>query len=548
MRILSRRPAATRRVGLVLIAACVMSACSPSGREEQLPPLSKAPVWERVPAADLPSDFVDFEPSSMSSSTRGFFAASSYSPSASSDVTQKVFASLDGRNWRDRTPSNMSTAAMRQSLASHGSTTWLLGGQGFEIPRVAVWKTTDNGSSWKPAALMPVSPDVEIPVAIAVGASGVVVVTKVTPGMGKPEEEMARLRVRSADTSGKFTRSWETPCPGHEGSEAGAEALVTDDGFYLLTDCTTTDFEPADKLFKSADGRKWTPDSLPSNGNEFDHMARNGSVTVLTGGLASDNVEHTTQPRIWYRKDNGRWRTTGPLDPGRLPDAGVVARHGQKVVALTAAGTGFVAVGFARAPDDSSVGAMWFSPDGKKWAKQRTRANGFTSPRSLTTLTARGNTIAVLASHRYWETGDPAHARIWIGDLAPRTRRSQAPSPAPLAPFVGTWIWSGASITIARNGDFTYRYTTLVQCSDHAPPCDEGEKMGGRATGTLRPGHTSKTAVGTFNEPVSDEPAGSTIKITRKSYKTIEIAVNGNSYGLFCEPHSSRCAGHVGAG
>lgn len=549
MRFVSPRPARSSRAGICLVAVCVLAACSGSGSDDDPPAPSKAPTWQNVPVTDLPSDFVDFQPSSMSASAHGFFAASGYQPNMSLDVAQKVFTSRDGRKWRDRTPKDMSTAATVQSLASHGSATWLLGGHGFSIARTALWTTENDGSSWKKPVLLPESSDVELPVAIAAGDRGTLLVTKVTPGQGKPDEQQASIRVWLAKKSGPPEKLWQTPCIGHEGEEASAEALVADDGFYLLTDCTTKDFVPADHLFKSTDGRSWKAEPLPGDGNEFDHMARNGSTMVLTGGLAADDVEHITDPRTWYRNDNGEWHTSTPLDVGRLPDAGVVSRRAQEMLGIAAAGSGFVAIGSARAPDNSASGAMWFSADGATWAKQPTRTNGFDRLRSLAALATLKTTIVVLGSNKAWETSDPAHARIWIGDIAPGPRRPPAPAgTGPLAQFVGAWSWSGATITIAANGSFVYRYTTLVQCSDHAPPCDNGTEMGGRATGTLRPGRTAGEAVGTVKEALANDPAGSTVRITREPYSAIDMTVNKNGYGLFCEPGSNRCAGHVGAG
>lgn len=546
MRLLNPRFTVLRRAAVCLVAVCPLAACTGSGSDEP-PAVSKAPVWQNIPEADLPSDFVDFQPSSMSASDHALFAASGYWPNTSLSVAQKVFTSRDGRRWRERTPDGMSTTATVQSLASYGSTTWLLGGQGFSTARTALWSTEDDGSSWRDPVLLPTSPDTEIPVTVAAGKRGTLLVTKVTPGSGRPDEQQASLRVWLTEKSGQPTKLFETPCGGHEGSEAAAEALVADDAFYLLTNCTTNEFVPADELFESTDGRSWKKESLPGDGNEFNHLARNGDTMVLTGGLAADNVEHTTEPRTWYRKGDDRWRTGAPLDVGRLPDTGVVPRKAQEMLAVTPAGSGFVAIGSARAADNSAVGALWFSADGTKWAKQPTRSNGFDELRSLAALTTWKTKVVVLGSNRAWETSDPAHARIWIGDLAPDTRRpSPSADPRPLARFVGTWSWSGASITINPNGSFAYRYLTLVQCSEHAPPCDDGGEMGGRATGTLHQGSTPDEAVGTVNDALTDDPAGSSITITREPYMAIDITVNKKGHGLFCEPGANRCAAHVG--
>ncbi|QIQ01706.1 hypothetical protein [Streptomyces liangshanensis] len=72
--------------------------------------------------------------------------------------------------------------------------------------------------------------------------------------------------------------------------------------------------------------------------------------------------------------------------------------------------------------------------------------------------------------------------------------------------------------------------------------------MGGRATGTLHQGRTPDEAVGTVNDALTNDPAGSPIRITREPYMAIDITINTNGYGLFCEPGSTRCAGHVGSG
>ncbi|MFF1519865.1 hypothetical protein [Streptomyces sp. NPDC058305] len=483
----------------------------------------------------------------MSSSSRALFAASSYVPTTSLDVPQKVFASRDGIGWRDRTPEGMSTAATVQSLAAHGSTTWLLGGQGFSTARAALWTTDSDGASWKGPMLLPRSRDTEIPVSVAAGERGALVVTKVTPGRGKPDEQQASLRLWLVKKSGHSTNLFETPCGGHEGSEATAEVLVADDTFHLLTNCTTRDFRPADQLFASRDGRKWKKEPLPHNGNQFDHLARNGDTMVLTGGLADDSVEHITEPHTWYREGNSGWHTGAPLDVGRLPDVGVVPRKSQEMLAVAPAGSGFVAIGSARAADNSAVGALWFSADGKKWTKQPTRANGFDKLRSLATLTVWKQKVVVLGSRRAWETSDPANARIWIGDLAHGSRsHSPTATPRPLARFVGTWSWSGASITIKDDGSFAYRYLTMVQCSEHAPPCDKGSEMGGKASGVLHEGRTHDEAVGTVVEALPNAPAESSITISREPYMAIDITINKMGYGLFCEPGANRCAGHVG--
>ncbi|WP_329266637.1 hypothetical protein [Streptomyces sp. NBC_01451] len=548
MRLLNHRLATAHSAFACLAALCLLSACTESGSDKPRP-LSKAPVWLNVPEAELPADFVDFYPSSMSSSSKALFAASGYLPITSLDVPQKVFASRDGVGWRDRTPEGMSTAATVQSLAAYGSTTWLLGGSGFSTARAALWTTDNDGSSWKSPMLLPRSPDTEIPVAVAAGERGALVVTKVTPGRAKPDEQQASLRVRLVEKTGHPTTLFETPCGGHEGDEAKAEVLVADDAFHLLTNCTTGDFQPADQLFTSHDGGRWKKEPLPDNGNEFGHLARNGDTMVLTGGLADDDVEHTTEPRTWYRQGNDRWHTGAPLDVGRLPDAGVVPRKDQEMLAVTPAGSGFVAVGSARAADNSAVGALWFSADGKKWIKQPTRANGFDNLRSLATLTVWKENVVVLGSRRAWETSDPAHARIWIGDLA-RSSRNPSPSASrrPLAQFVGTWTWSGASITIRADGSFSYRYLTMVQCSEHAPPCDKGTEMGGGASGTLHEGRTADKASGTVVDALPNDPAGSSITITREPYMAIDITINKRGYGLFCEPGVHRCSGHVGSG
>jgi hypothetical protein len=549
MRLLNHRLATGRSAVVWLVALCLLSACTESGSDKPQP-LSKAPSWRAIPVAELPADFIDFYPSSMTSSSKALFAASGYLPTTSLDVPQKVFASRDGVGWRDRTPEGMSTTATVQSLAAYGSTTWLLGGNGFSTARAALWTTDNDGSSWKGPILLPRSPDTEIPVAVAAGERGALVVTKVTAGRAKPDEQQASLRVRLVEKTGQPpTTLFDTPCGGHEGNEAKAELLVADDAFHLLTNCTTSDFKPADQLFTSRDGRRWKKEPLPDNGNEFDHLARNGDTMVLTGGLADDDVEHTTEPRTWYRQGTDRWRTGAPLDVGRLPDVGVVSRKAQEMLAVTPAGSGFVAIGSARAADNSAVGALWFSADGKKWAKQPTRANGFDKLRSLATLTVWKKKVVVLGSRRAWETSDPAHARIWIGDLA-RSYRSPSPSARhqPLEQFIGTWTWSGASITIKGDGSFAYRYLTMVQCSEHAPPCDQGTEMGGKASGTLHEGRTADKAVGTVVDALPNAPAGSSITITREPYMTIDITINKEEFGLFCEPGAQHCAGHVGSG
>lgn len=541
MRRLTRTGAGIRLAASCLLAT-TLAAVGSCGGPNTSGALSPPPVWDKVALADLPADFVNFEPSSASASRYGFFATSAYSPWGGPD--QDVFTSVDGRSWHRRAPGGLSTLATGTSLATDGKTTWLLGGEGFATAHPAVWSTKD-GSTWSAPVSLPQGPDVEVPVTVAAGPKGVMVVSRVTPGRGKPDELKAALRVRVSAPSGAFTRAWDVPCPGSDGQEGTAEALADDNGFHLVAECWNQ-ITPADALFDSADGGSWKRQVPPADGNKFTHLARNGPVTVLTGGLAASDVEQTTEPKVWYKTGDGPWHTAAPLDPGRLPDAGVVPRHDQAVLAVTAAGTGFIAVGGARSADDSSVGALWFSPDGRQWTKQPTHANGFDELRSLAAVTARDGTIVVLGSKRFTEVGSavPLNARIWIGRIG--AEPSSIRTASALSQFAGTWSWTGASITIDSTGRLSYRYLTNAGCATHSPPCDENGAMGGRATGTVRPGPAANEAQGTLKDPIPiGVPAGAPILLTREPYGAIDVNVDGRSYGLFCEPGSSRCANPI---
>jgi hypothetical protein len=87
--------------------------------------------------------------------------------------------------------------------------------------------------------------------------------------------------------------------------------------------------------------------------------------------------------------DSEVWRSTGVsvvssrLPVGQLPDAGVTPPGEQAVASGCSDGSGFVLAGFTRPNESKAVGAIWTSPDGRRWAKMPVTLNGLNRFREI---------------------------------------------------------------------------------------------------------------------------------------------------------------------
>jgi len=120
------------------------------------------------------------------------------------------------------------------------------------------------------------------------------------------------------------------------------------------------------------------------------------------------------EPIAWYRR-GGTWRSA-PIDPGRLPDAGVVPAGQRLVNAVRNWGTGFIAIGDTSGDDGMEpVGMVWYSADGSSWTRMPVHDNGFdTSFHLLDIAISRKKAVLV---------GNPSNGSknllIWQADAPP---------------------------------------------------------------------------------------------------------------------------------
>jgi hypothetical protein len=168
--------------------------------------------------------------------------------------------------------------------------------------------------------------------------------------------------------------------------------------------------EAETRLLSSRDGTQWqdigrglSPDVV------IEHMSGNARATVMFT-RRPDSEELVP----WYRHD-GEWRPA-TIDPGRLPDAGVVPADQRRVTAVRNWGTGFVAVGHTHGNDGQErSGLVWYSADGSAWTRMPVRANGFDAARPLMDLAVSRHT-ALLVGHRFDD--DKEWLLMWQADAS----------------------------------------------------------------------------------------------------------------------------------
>ncbi|HKR49344.1 MAG TPA: hypothetical protein VJT72_07135 [Pseudonocardiaceae bacterium] len=147
-------------------------------------------------------------------------------------------------------------------------------------------------------------------------------------------------------------------------------------------------------LLSSEDGVHWQDitTGMPRTRGIVHVSGNSSTVVVFTSHWPSDPPE---EPLAWYRHD-GTWRPA-PMDPGRLPDAGVVPVDQRRVNAVRNWGTGFIAIGNTQGDEGTEIaGMVWYSADGSSWTRMPVRDNGFdTALRLLDIAISRQKAVLV---------------------------------------------------------------------------------------------------------------------------------------------------------
>lgn len=366
-----------------------------------VPACSEAPVhrshvnisqWGQVPDSDLPTELKTLSASSPIAAaawSKGFLLAGAEQESG----LPKLFASADGRSWHSSLPHDAAELA-RWPIAAFGAAAYTIGDDG-DGP--ALWRSTD-GNSWQKIPLA--DADAMTLSAVAAGPRGVVV--------------MGTMR-----SSGTLTKIWYA-ADGQRFGDPVADAttyyrdtptapLSADaNGFLLVCGVGTI------VSFTSKDGLHWEQAPGLERVDWLGPAAGNGTVRATFGYVSpgGSGFEETPDPDnpfgvgVWSRSGGeDRWQRVPRLDPGRLPDAGVVPLVNTGVQAIAVAGTTFVAVGNA-----GHTGAVWTSDDGLNWIKQATTANHFDEVDGFNAVAASKSTVLLVGTGSNGST-----TNIWLG-------------------------------------------------------------------------------------------------------------------------------------
>ncbi|RKT73003.1 hypothetical protein DFJ66_6329 [Saccharothrix variisporea] len=301
-----------------------------------------------------------------------------------------VFTSPDGVEWRPSTPPGLTEV---WGVAGYGDAGYVLGSTAHDV---VVWRTTD-GVAWQPFGLGTGSTDgVRPSFGLAAGPRGVLVVAV------------------NADTPGLF--QWHS----RDGTTWGT-ARVVDQARWaegpVVVAATPVGFlvGVGRVLLASPDGARWT--DLGFGEGRIRLVAGSRSTAVVF--TRPDEGEAVTT--AWYLRD-GRWRPAR-VDPGTLPEPGVVPARRRAVHTVLNWRDGFLAGGTAYDPV-RSVGVAWTSADGSSWQRIPTRAGGVAGARSIDALATSGD--RALAFGREAERD-----AVWAG-VGPSRRPPATSAPVPV--------------------------------------------------------------------------------------------------------------------
>ncbi|MFC0527022.1 hypothetical protein [Phytohabitans kaempferiae] len=310
----------------------------------------------------------------------------------------EVYTSADGRDWRAAVPESgmRASSCCGRVVAGHGAAAYLLGWNSRE--ELVVWRTED-GERWTAAPLdlrdLGLKRSVDLEATITAGPDGVLVAAK--DAYAPPSFDGVYV--------------WHSP----EGRSFGAMARLPGqrDGQPLnfVVEAIGAGFllgmsagEGSTALFSSRDGTDWREAGAgPPGVGGIQHLSANGATVVAFPYPLSPS-----EPQVWHRRD-GEWRPA-TLDPGRLPDAGVVPADQRRVQLVRAWGAGFIAVGNTFGEEGQErAGMVWHSADGASWSRMPVREHGFDAAWPLMDVAVSRQT-ATLFGYR----SDPAeHLLTW---------------------------------------------------------------------------------------------------------------------------------------
>jgi hypothetical protein len=174
----------------------------------------------------------------------------------------------------------------------------------------------------------------------------------------------------------------------------------------------------------SRDGLSWHPapnaQSLLAPGVTLAQAAAGRAGYVVVGGEQTGGGQ---SPAAWYSPDLTGWGRAGAAWPGSAGGPGP-----QRMLTVTAAGTGFMAAGYA-----GNSPAVWASRTGRVWRLTALPLPGGAAGAALTSVTAHGAQVVATGTATFAATqgGTAAFAavsrdggRTWRESLLPRPPRA----------------------------------------------------------------------------------------------------------------------------
>ncbi|WP_143230633.1 hypothetical protein [Actinosynnema sp. ALI-1.44] len=333
-----------------------------------------------------------------------------------------VRTSKDGREWRVVSPEGVVAAVAGEghTVAGYGSSGYFLA---WSDRGLTVWRTED-GQRWHAVPLDPGGLKIEsrerLKVEITAGPRGVLVVG--VDNFHPPSYQGVYVWM---STDGQSFGSMTKITKPDEETGLSVDAVATSSGFLMVA---------AQTVLSSVDGTRWqdVTAGLPDTGG-FLHVSGNASTVVLFARKPNSEAQ---LPQAWYRRD-GVWRQA-KLDPGRLPDAGVVPADEVVVTAMRDWGSGFIAVGHTYGGEGrEEAGLVWYSADGSGWTRMPVRDNEFHTVLGFDDVTVSRNKAVLLGASSHnsdtlvmWHAEAPPLPKRVEPSVQPSNTATAPPSPA----------------------------------------------------------------------------------------------------------------------
>jgi hypothetical protein len=254
-------------------------------------------------------------------------------------------------------------AAVSDLLAPDDESPWLVVGSIIEpenaVTHAAVWRSAD-GQDWARTDI-------------------------------SPADEGSREQMHAVTRFGDATLA-----VGSAGQGSDADAVV------WMSEAPSEDEE--------GDDDEWVRLAPPEMGGEheqwaFDVAAGESGVVAVGGERAWGEV----RPRVWFSRDGQEWDATDGGWDGPFATSGE-----ESITAVTAVGSGFVAVGWQKV-DGEQDGLAWYSPDGDNW--ERLDASGMAGdrPQAVLSVTTAQDDVVIAGGYQADGSGQ-GQPMIWRSD------------------------------------------------------------------------------------------------------------------------------------